>query len=206
MKRALGIQALTQFAVNRSDVQEEITWSLFDFTTYLAAGQTTLSFFQNPIGQAGKTFIDTNMDLAGQIPKGQTFLVEGLCVEFFPSGAINTAAAATYSDDIKAVAESGLLTLTVGSKKYVNQGPLGLFPQSYRQQGFAAAATTTAATDHVTDYSQNIGKEYSIIPVLLTSNQNFLVTLTWPAVVALPSTADGRIGVRLAGRLFRNAQ
>lgn len=204
--RALGVQALQQFSVNREDAIEELAWSFYDFSTYDAAGQTSLSFFQSPVGQAGKTLADTNMDLAGQIPKGQNFLVEAICVEFFPADAIFQAAASAYSDDVKAVAENGILTFSVGSKNYKQEAPLGIFPQQYRQTGFAAIAETNTTTLDSINYSQNVGKEHKIIPVRLTSNQNFNVTLSWPAVVALPSSANGRIGVRLVGRLFRNAQ
>lgn len=209
--RALGTQALNQFSVNRDDAIEELGWSLFDFTTYLAAGQTSLAFFQSPVGQAGKTNVDTNMDLAGQIPKGQNFLVESICVEFFPNVTVDQASELNnYADDIKAVAENGLLTFSVGSKDYKREAPLGIFPQQYRQSGFAAMASTTTITATTfangIQYSQNVGKEHKIIPVRLTSNQNFNVTLTWPVVVPLPSSSAGRIGVRLVGRLFRNAQ
>lgn len=198
----MGLDALSQYAVNRAGEVEELSWSLYDFTTYAAAGQSNLSFFQTPNGSGGKTIEDTNMDLAGQIPKGQNFIVESLCVEFFPQTAINLLAASTYADDVKAVAESGNLKFKVGSKNYVDQAPLGLFPQQYKQSGYAASAL--AGT--VITYSQNIGAVYSIVPVRLTSNQNFLISLSWGTLAALPSTVDGRIGVRLNGRLFRNAQ
>ena len=112
--RALGRGALAQFSVNRDDAIEELQWSLYDFTTYAAAGQTALSFFQSPVGQAGKTAQDTNMDLAGQIPKGQNFIVESIAVEFFPAETITDPALTAYADDIKAVAENGLLTFSVG--------------------------------------------------------------------------------------------
>jgi hypothetical protein len=202
MKRALGLDALSQYAVNRAGEVEELSWSLYDFTAYAAAGQSNLSFFQTPNGSGGKVLEDTNMDLAGQIPKGQNFIVESICVEFFPAEAITDPALTAYADDIKAVAESGALTLSVGSKDYVRQAPLGLFPQQFKQSGYAATGLAASAIN----YSQNCGTVYSIVPVRLTSNQNFLVTLTWGSVVALPSAVDGRIGVRLNGRLFRNSQ
>lgn len=204
--RALGKGALKRYSVNRAEAVEELAWSFYDFTTYVAAGQTSLAFFQTPNGSGSKTLADTNMDLAGQIPKGQNFLVESICVEFFPADAITQTAISAYSDDVKAVAENGILKFLVGSKLYKQEAPLGIFPQQYRQQGYAAVEDTNTTSLISVEYSQNTGKEHKIIPVRLTSNQNFSVTLTWPAVIALPSSADGRIGVRLVGRLFRNAQ
>ncbi len=210
MKRPLGKGALKEYSVNLDNTVEEIAWSLFDFTAYAAAGQTSLSFFQTPLGSGGKTVVDTNMELAGQIPKGQNFLVEAIAVEFFPGDDIETVAAAVaaiqYADDVKAVSEGGFLDFTVGSKSYKKEAPLGVFPPQYRLQGFAATATTGAANGVLVEYAQNVGAQHQIVPVRLTSNQNFLVQLQWPVVVALPSGTNGRIGIRLSGRLYRNAQ
>jgi len=107
---------------------------------------------------------------------------------------------------VKAVAEHGWLNFTIASKPYKTEGPLGIFPPQYRQMGYAAADTTVAATDRVVEYASNTGTLHEIIPLRLTSNQNFVITLNWATPVILPSVVDGRIGVRLLGRLFRNAQ
>lgn len=198
----MGREALKKYAVNLADDIVELSWSLYDFTTYNSAGQTVLSFFQNPIGSTGKTLVDTNMDLAGQIPKGQQFLVENICAEFTPGDAIEGGSLTAYNDDVKVVANNGALKFSIGSTLLKNEAPLGSFPQQYRQVGYAA---TGLAAGHVA-YSVNVGMIHSIVPVLITSNQNFLVSFNWPTAVALPSGTDGRIGVRLGGRLFRNAQ
>ena len=207
-KSAMGIDSIKQFAVNRADDVEEITWSLYDFVPYAAAGQTILTLFQSQLGASGKTLLDTNMDTSGAVPKGQNFLVQGICVEFFPSVAIESPAGMLdYADDVQAVLASGILTFTVGSKKYTVQSPLGQFPPSYGQEGYAAIGADsddTALTSVI--YSRCSGQLHEIIPIDLISNQNFKVELSWPAVVALPSGVAGRIGVRLVGRLFRNAQ
>lgn len=200
--KALGYQALKQYAVNRAGDFEEIAWSLYDFTTYAAAGQTVLTLFQSPLGQNGKTIIDTNLDSAGSVPKGQNFMVQAVSVEFFPGVSIEAVAMNDYVDDVQQIIEGGALAFTVGSKRYINQSPLGLFPPTYGQEGYSAMTT---AAQSVT-YGRNKGKLYEIIPVDLVSNQNFKVELTWPTVVALPSGVAGRIGVRFHGRLYRNVQ
>jgi hypothetical protein len=202
MIKPLGRNALKEYSVNLEDNVEELAWSFYDFTAYAAAGQTSLSFFQNPVGQGGKTQADTNMEAAGQIPRGQNFLVENIAVEFFPTLTVDAAALTSYADDVKAVAESGYLDFVVGSKSYKREGPIGLFPPRYRVAGFAS---TGLAAGNI-EYASVGGMQHSIIPVRLTSNQNFSVTLKWPVAVALPSTVAGRIGVRLGGRLYRNAQ
>lgn len=202
MKKPLGKTALKNYSVNLTDNIEELAWSLYDFTEYASAGQTVLTFFQSPVGANGKTLADTNMDSAGQIPKGQNFLVENICVEFFSGASIESTAMQGYADDVKSVMESGVLSFKVGSKLFKNEAPLGIFPPSYKQHGYAA---TNVAAENIV-YASNTGTIHSIIPVRLTSNQNFSVSLSWASAVALPSTNIGRIGVRLGGRLFRNAQ
>lgn len=202
MRKALGKNALKQYGVNRLDTTEELDWTLFDYTTYNAAGHTTLSFFQTPVGQGGKTKEDTNMDLAGQIPRMQEFLVERIIVDFTPGVALSTATLSKYSDDVQAVANSGILRLNVGSKYYKEEGPLGIYPPNHRLEGFASTGLTAGNYN----YSVSGGIPHDIIPISLTASQNFTVTLEWAAAKALPSTTAGRIGVRLGGRLYRKAQ
>lgn len=206
--RALGYEAIKQYAVNRPDGAEEIMWSLYDFQNYAAAGQSVLTFFQDPVGAAGKTLIDTNMDTAGAVPKGQNFMVQAVCVEFFPGVAIESSLGLLdYVDDVQQVLESGILTFKVGSKEYIRQSPIGQFPPCYGQEGYAAMGADSDDTELSTVvYGRNAGKLYEIIPIDLVSNQNFAVSINWPALVALPSAAIGRMGVRLIGRLYRNMQ
>lgn len=212
MKQNMGRQALNRGMVNLPGQVEEISWSFFDFLTYAAAGQTNLTFFQTPQGGA-KTVVDTNMKLAAQIPAGQSFLVTGVSFEFQPgvnpensSALAGVAAVNGYTNDTHAVMKSGFVQFTIGSKQYVENSPIGLFPPTYGLSGFGAAATTAAATTINEQYARISGAAYSIIPVTLQSNQNFAVNVQWPTVVALPSTVAGRLGCRLHGRLFRNAQ
>ncbi len=144
------------------------------------------------------------MDLAGQIPKGQNFLVESISIEFFPGVAIDDSVQSEFAQDVQRVASSGVLEFRVGSKLYKNEGPLGIYPPNYHQIGYSALSDTSVTTLTSYLYASNTGKEHEIVPVKLTSNQNFSVNLAWSVVQTI--SADARIGVRLNGRLFRNAQ
>ncbi len=201
MKKPLGIDALQKYKVNLADATEELSWSFYDTQTYNPGGQTQLSFFQNPIGSFGASDYDvTNMDAAGQIPKGQQFLVETISLEFFPQiDPIQGANLNAYADDYLKFISYGWLGFKVGSKLYTQHGNLGLFTPSFGLSGFAA----TGAADAV-EYATNRGKEYSIIPGKLTSNQNFLVQPKWSVAQAI--SAPALVKARLSGRLFRNAQ
>ena len=187
--------ALNQFSVNASGEMDVIYQPLYDYATYLAAGQTSLNFFQNPIGQLGKTREDTNMESAGQLPAPQKFVVEAISIDFFP-GAV-TSAGNTNWEDAYTVFQSGYLDFVVGSKSRLQQAPLGAFPPPYRLGGSSGSAAAV-------DYSSFAGQMFNIIPVTLPANQNFSVSLNW--AVGLPISVDARIGVKLHGNLYRSVQ
>jgi hypothetical protein len=189
--------------------------SLYDFQTYAAAGQTSLSFFQVPTGQGGKTIADTNMKLAGQLSAGNVFVVEGIEVLFFPGVlpmTVGAAAAATnFTNDVYTVAKSGSLRLKVLDKDYVEEAPIGRFPpRSGLDVRSALAIDVVEATEEAQlamDYARFSGAPYAVAPaVTLDSTMSFDVTMTWPALVALPSSAAGRIGVVLNGIMYRKSQ
>jgi len=212
-----------KYRVNRSQEYEVTRQSLFDFTTYQAAGQTSLTFFQLPLGQGGKTIADTNLELAGQLPAPKYFLVESLEIYLFPgddpvsvdNGVAVDAIATNFANDQYAVEQSGSLNFFIGSKTYLEEAPLGRFPPKTRletQFGFALQTKQLAAADDGAqisgDYAAWSGRPYFLDPykILLAPTQNFNVTLNWPTAVALPSTVDARIGVVLDGVLFRLSQ
>lgn len=209
---------LQKYSVNRKGEYEGIRQSLYDFQTYAAAGQTSLSFFQVPVGQSSKTKADTNMQQAGSLPTPQNFLVEAIEVFLFPGVLpglhVTTIAETEFTNDVYTVAKSGSLNLFVGSKNYLEEAPIGRFPPKTRLDVKATAAiqyheaTATDSEEQVTvDYSVFAGRPYFLSPpILLIPTQNFKVTLEWPSVVALPSGQDARIGVVLDGILYRQSQ
>lgn len=207
------LQELQSYNVNRPGDYEGIRQSLYDFQTYAAVGQTSLTFFQLPVGQSGKTKADTNMEAAGSLPAPKHFFVMSIELYFFPGGTVQdfTAVAAdkaTQSDDAYAVSKSGYLDFFIGSKSYLTEAPLGRFPQKCRLTSDVAIASNSATTGMISyDYAAFGGQPYVLDPgVLLVPTQNFNITLNWPTAVALPSTLAGRIGVVLNGILYRLSQ
>lgn len=209
-ENAPSLQQLANYAVNRPGQVEAVRQSLYDFQTYLAAGQTQMIFFQVPQGQGGKTLADTNMEVAGSLPSPKRHLVQSIEILFFPGATIaQTGAALTaFQNDVYAVAQSGWLRFFIGSKDYLVEAPLQRFPGKTRLAGWAGAAdTTTAAAARLTTslYASFAGRPYAISPeITLEPTQNFSVSLNWPAVVAVSAAA--RIGVILDGILYRNSQ
>lgn len=191
---------------------EAILQPLYDYTTYAAAGQSSLNFFQTPIGAGGKTIADTNMDLAGALPNGKTFLVQAIEVAFFPGvspGTLGAPAAPSFAQDVYAFMKSGHIQFYYSSKSYLDEAPIGALGQSFGIDMSAAMSdsTTAGAGQQVTaQYAQLHRALYKINPVELAPQQNFKVTMNWPIAVALPSGQNARVGVRLRGIMYRAAQ
>jgi hypothetical protein len=198
-------QIFNKSRVNIPGLTEVIYQPFYDYQTLLAAGTTSQRFFQIPVGQAGRTFSDTNMELAGQIPKGQAFEITGVQFEIYPVGAtaattINAAVASKFADDVYNVLKGGHLILNIGSKEFIKQGNLFKFPPVNRMW---MDSSTTVATDRYV-YASGGGRQYQVAPLLLESNQNFGVEIK--DIAALPSGNNAKIGVTLNGFLHRNAQ
>lgn len=202
------------YAVNVNGVMEAISQPLYSYQSYPAVGTAQpLQFFQSqPIGTV--TQEDTNMQLPGQLPSPQSFLIQGIGVDYLPGTAVGRFGAQSALGqiaDFYAIMRRGVLTLTIGSKDYLTIGPLMQVPTRSHINGVAAASdqTTPGATMQTffsVGYSD--GPVYTPRPLLIPPSQNFRVTLAWPAgAVAIPSAdAAARIGVSLYGTLYRPAQ
>lgn len=208
-----SLDDLQKYNVNRPGQIEGIRQSLYDFQTYAAAGQTSLTFFQVPVGQSGKTKADTNMETAGSLPAPKRFFVESIEIMFFPGSAVDTFAAAAaanaaQADDVYSIMKSGWLDFFIGSKSYLTEAPIGRFPPRTGLKLNNALATNSATVGEVkSEYANFGGQVYKLDPgILLVPTQNFNISLNWPTAVALPSTIAGRIGIVLNGILYRNSQ
>src|SRR5262249_49163682 len=104
---------------------------------------------------------------------------------------------------------TGFLNFQIGSKSYMQEGPLMKFPASndFEVSGALSNASTAAASQfNAAIYGKAVGPAYTISPnnLLLIPNQNFNVSLNWATLEAVVSAA--RIFVRLMGQLLRAAQ
>lgn len=200
--RPPSIAALKKYNVNRVGQFEVIWQPLYNYQDYLVGGHNILTFFVNPVGVAAGQSSTTNMLAAGQLPRPQEFLVTGAEVTWENGAVIAQPASAVQSNwqDAKDVLNSGNFDFFVGSKSYLRDAPLGVFPQSY---GLGGAGQQGALVG--LDYARGIGRPYQITPVKLTANQNFNVTLNWPEGV-VPVVTQSVIGVRLNGFLYRLSQ
>ncbi len=229
---ALGFEA---GAVVNPSQSEVIRQRLYDYQLYATAGTTSLSFFQQPIGAgittaagavagSAKSFHDTNMQLAGQLPSGMAYKIESIEVYFQP-GSVSTANTFTAQgiglwiavsavtqvaplNDVNTIMNSGLLELNVLQKNYLRESPLKAFPLKAELDVSAAVASNSATTAQTTiGLAKATGRPYYLdLPITLKPALNFEVRLSWPGVVATPSGFNGRIGVILDGLLCRASQ
>ena len=194
------VSAARKFDVNRAGQVESVYQPLYDYQTYDKAGVTSMSFFQLPVGQAGKTLADTNMESAGSLPAPKEMLVTHIEVVYFPGSP--PTAGSQHWDDMWTIFKSGYLDFFIGSKSYLIDGPVGKFSNSFRLGGAAAVGANEIG------YAAFAGPLYEITPIKLVANQNFNVTLRWPTPV--PTTGanplDGKIGIILGGFQYRLSQ
>lgn len=206
---------------NLGNVQDVVWAPLYDANSWGTAGQLQISYFSSPVGQGTtsapgatgvKTISDTNMQAAGVLPKGNDFFLTGLEFVFFPGSNpeqdLTAAGINGQVNDTYLAMKSGLVTFTVGSLRiYVQDGPLVLFPPSAGLYVAAAiGGNDTAATNALLTvaYARAAGAPYELTPIYIEATQGFQETVTWPAVVALATTA--RMFSRMNGYLIRNAQ
>lgn len=216
-------EQVQQYKVNRPGEVEAIRQSLYDSATYIAAGQTSLQFFQTPIGQGATTVIgntgvktrrDTNMELAGVLPQPKNFLAESIELYLFPTTFPNQTSAVTvdindFANDVYEISRAGSLDFFIGSKTYLEEAPLLRFPPKTKLHTESSVAVdvveATAPVVKANSYAQFAGRPYYLDPpILLQSNQNFSVTLRWDAVVAV--TEIVRVVCVLDGVLYRLSQ
>lgn len=215
---------LDAFAVNRMG-WEAIRQSLYDSTSYVAAGQPTLTFFQIPLGQGTgfgggvKSYSDTNMQLAGQMPANQVYLVQSIEILLEPTTPTVTAqmpavfgaqAVAAIVNDVYIVRRSGNLNFFIGSKSYLQEAPLMRFPSKTKFDLSAALAdvsSTAASLQSRIAFGDAIGRPYILSPgdIQLESSQNFNVQLGWPEGNQA-ITNPMRVFVILDGVLYRRSQ
>jgi hypothetical protein len=205
----LPISALQQYNPNRPDATEAIWQPFYHFQSYALAGQSNLTFFQTPKGQLANGYADTNMENAGSFPAPTAFLCTAIMVVYMPAGNPSTTGTQgvvnPYWNDSVLVANSGYLELTIGSKVYMRDAPVGKFPPNFTVNGFGfTMGNATAANIAQTGYARAAGRYAEITPFLIPQSQNFNVSLYWPTVQAVSAT--GRIGVILDGFYYRQSQ
>lgn len=203
-----------QFAVNVANQMEMVTQSLFHYQAYPAAGSAQPLQFFGVVPGGAVTPEDTNMQLAGQLPAPQKFLIQGIAIDYLPGTAaarFGAQSALGQIADFYAIGRRGLFTLTIGSKNYFTDTTIFGMPPRGHANGVAAVADATtagAALQTFVSLGFSDGDVMKPVPLLIEASQNFSCSIAYPGgAVPIPSAdAAARIGVRLYGQLYRPAQ
>jgi hypothetical protein len=235
MNRIPTVEDFDARRVTNPAVSEVIRQRLYDYVLYPTAGAQQISFFQNPVGQgitsaigavvgSAKTLLDTNMELAGQLPSGKEYLIESIEVIYWAGSvatantytpatpgqfaAVAAAAVIGQVNDVNLFYQSGMLELNVLSKNYLRETPLQAFPPKADLALDGGIANNSATTSEVAFVkAKSMGRAYYVEPeVSLQPAVNFEVKLIWPAAVATPSGFNARLGVVLDGFMMRASQ
>lgn len=212
-----------RYGVNATGIKDVIWQPQYDHISYPAAGINELLFFQSqkgtgvtsaPGGTGSKTYNDTNMELAAQLPQPQVFLALALSFRVYPGinpgrSALAAAAIPNFMNDVWQLFRSAYVEFSVGEKVYIREAPMGKFPSQIKLGGGVALSDTTtagAAQGSALDQTHFAGPIYRISPTGIPWGQNFVVKVAWPGLVALPSGQPARVGCDLHGWLARAVQ
>lgn len=165
--------------------REVIDGALWDTLTYTSGATTVLNFFN-----AVRATIDlSNMTQAGLLPAPDSFLVRAIRI-FFKNRPESTATAAAGAvevsshDDLSLLLDNAAVVFTIGQKDY------GIYPAKTLPAGggaFGKIAVNNilvagAAVDFATNGVPHIYNTFTLgKPVLIKSQINFGVQMTWPA-------------------------
>ncbi len=190
--------------------KEAIGWMLWDTATYVSGTTTVLQFFN-----AMRATLDlSNMQLAGQLPAPQAFLVRAVrfYVKQVPRATTRAASGNNQTgmvSNIQLLVNTGTLQLTVGSKNY-GLLPLWLLPSGSGLFGGIAADGDQASTGILIDAAVNgLPDSRNVfalsVPIFIGPQINFIVTVTWPAALTLAG-GNTALTVALDGDLIRPVQ
>lgn len=225
---------MARYRVTNPDQSEMVRQRLYDAQLYPTAGSTQFSFFALPIGQGitsapgatvgqAKTIFDTNLQIASTLPSGKAFLIESIEILFQPGtvAIANTftmsipsvfavaaaAAIAGQINDVVSFYQSGLLTLNVLDKPYLQEYVQAFPPKTYFEAVSAIATNSATVGELALVAGSWRGRPYIMEPpIALQPAVNFSVTITYPGAVATPSGFNGRVAVILDGYFYRASQ
>jgi hypothetical protein len=173
-------------APNQADI---VKWILYDRFQFGAATTVpnNFKFFTAPIGQSGKTKIDTNMEQVQRLADPLWFNTEG--VGFFFAGNALLA-------DLNAFVSSEYMEFWVGQKVYL-EGPVQCFPGGAGV--LASMGGTTTAGNLTTVATNGVPRTDNVFDVRLPAGIHLGTDSTGAAIVT-----DGLIGITiLQGQQFR---
>jgi hypothetical protein len=185
-------QYITQFA----NSLEVVPAMLYSTKSYVSGVTTELTFFDTA---AGSRLDLTNMKQPSQLPNPQSQLIQFIrskyhtAVQSDDSGTGDATALVSVANDIVQITDGGVVSLTIGEKKY---GPWPLWTLA---TGNFAQGLFASGSDLLADYVQLGGQMYQLTPYLaILPLQNFVLKITWPAgPITLSTGAESEIPIEI---------
>jgi hypothetical protein len=151
---------------------EWIKQPLYDRAATTTATTTQLTFFSSPLS-ATKTKVDTNMVMAGSLPKPRVIDIYGIFVQCAPG---------TTLADLRKFYNNAYFSLDIGSKNYLEVPMLGM-PSGLGLIGTAVRDTsgTPTTVDEFTNGVPHLSNIFNVslkgLPLHIPSLQNFSCTI-----------------------------
>lgn len=180
--------------------REIISQPLYD--TVAIQNVTTATLFSAPVSGT-KTIADTNMRLAGQLPRPYLFHVNSIAVNFHLTATTSSIAIA----EARELVQNGALSLVVGAKTAL-EVPVAWLVAGYGFQALELQASTATGAAAAPVWANNglaghIYKWPIKYRIVIDENENFAVTLNYRD--ATPNSANS-VQVVLDGHLIRGIQ
>lgn len=190
--------------------KESIGWMLWDTVQFTSAAVNNLVFFTT----ARATLDLSNMQLQGQLPAPNAFLLRGLrfYVKQRPRSEAKSALGAVQAgaiDNIQQLHNTGVMNILIGAKEY-GPYPLWLIPSGGGAFGVIASDGDVASPGEIQDYAisgaPDARNSFTLaVPIFIAPQINFSATLTWPAAITL-SGGNTNVTVGFEGDLIRPVQ
>ena len=168
-------------------ILEPIVQPLYDSGSVATTGTTQIQFFKVPVGQGTttKTFVDTNMDTAGQLSNPKVFVV----LAFRLHVTQDLTMLVTNINDLDKILHESFFSFDLGSTKNYLRVPAFMLPSGFGVSGFAnqGGNTGSSVAVQVTNGQNNVFNAYSIAkyPIGLPPLQSFSADLNFPTAPTL---------------------
>ncbi len=200
--------------LNPGTTYDPLRQPLYDRVVQATPATGTIQFFQVPVGQAGKTELDTNMRLAGQIPSNHVFECWSPRIIIAPISATTAADVTVANSRVEMVHDlifGSFIRMRIVSQEkllvptFFLPAAAGVSASVALIQALAAGATA-AANFQVANNGMPTNESAARLdpfPIIIPPLQTFTFEMTFPVNVVLPENVN--IWVVLDGILHRPA-
>lgn len=159
---------------------------LYDTFFVSIAQSGTATLFTVPLGQAGKTLVDTNMRTSGGLPSPNEFFLRGFAIFPVPRAGVNGDDQITDKSDLQRCLERSIFAFYSGTNgRKIVEGHSHLFPAGFGVEGMITTGGATAANiQHILGNGQRrLDNKFGLADYAekLSASESFSAQFTWPA-------------------------